>query len=294
MMRERWFPLQHKLPDGAALGRLMHAGPDWQIFRLKGNGRMLVARSALADRWVASQFIPDTVLQPFVSDHGTFKAFASSPDQRLESVIEGGSPDSKADGLAFALSLSETRKVDATTPLHDAIYAERFSRLLPTWTVSERATDEEVLGLWLTGGVAIPATSHRRLTALVAWLDEQDVREVVEVAGLSATASLPRGSRRVAVTIPVRPQRDCRSRQRTRVRRKYHLLTNRHEASAWPDGRCSRCSSGSTSSILSRIRSATRRSGSSSPHQWYCTARPVAARRSRSSDSPSISTGRSS
>ena len=197
MMRERWFPLQHKLPDGAALGRLMHAGPDWQIFRLQGNGRMLVARSALADRWVASQLIPDTVLQPFVSDHDTFKAFASSPDQRLEPVIEGGSPDSKADGLAFALSLSETRKVDATTPLHDAIYAERFSRLLPTWTVSERATDEEVLGLWLTGGVAIPATSSRRLTALVAWLDEQDVREVVGVAGLGATASpAPRESSR--------------------------------------------------------------------------------------------------
>ncbi|MCY4467230.1 MAG: ATP-binding protein [Thiotrichales bacterium] len=197
MMRKRWFPLQHKLPDGSTLGRLIHAGTDWQIFRLKGDGRMLVARSALADRWVASQLIPDTVLQPFVSDHDTFKAFASSPDQRLEPVIEGGAPDSKADGVAFALSLSETRKVDATTPLHDAIYAERFSRLLPTWTVSERATDEEVLGLWLTGGVAIPATSSRRLTALVAWLDEQDVREVVGVAGLSATASpAPRESSR--------------------------------------------------------------------------------------------------
>ena len=157
MMRERWFPLQHKLADGSALGRLMHAGSDWQIFRVKGNGRMLVARSALADRWVASQLIPDTVLHPFESGHDTFKALASGPDQRLEPVIEGGSPDSKADGLAFAQSLSETRKVDAATPLQDAIYAERFSRLLPTWTVSERATDEEVLGRWLTGGGRDPS-----------------------------------------------------------------------------------------------------------------------------------------
>ena len=220
MMRERWFPLQHKLADGSALGRLMHAGSDWQIFRVKGNGRMLVARSALADRWVASQLIPDTVLHPFESGHDTFKALASGPDQRLKPVIEGGSPDSKADGLAFAQSLSETRKVDAATPLHDAIYAERFSRLLPTWTVSERATDEEVLGRWLTGGVAIPATSHRRLTALLAWLDEHDVREVVEVAGLSATASpTPRESSRSGVdprstsTGLQKPTADARSKE---------------------------------------------------------------------------------
>ena len=79
--------------------------------------------------------------------------------------------------------------MDATTPLHDAIYTERFSRLLPSWTVSESATDEEVLGRWLTGGVAIAATSLRRLTALVAWLDEHDARELIEAAELSTRRS---------------------------------------------------------------------------------------------------------
>ena len=192
MAQVRWFPIQHKLSDGVALGRLMHAGPEWQIYRFKGDGRMLVARSALADRWVSSQLLPDTVLQPFTFGDESFRAIVSRYEQRLEPVTEGASPQSKADGLAFALSLSETRKVDATTPLHDAIYVERFSRLLPTWTVSESATDEEVLGQWLTGGVAVAATSLRRLTALLAWLDEQEARELVEIAGLSArTSSAP-------------------------------------------------------------------------------------------------------
>ena len=190
-MRERWFPLQHRLADGLPLGRLMHAGPDWQIFRLRGDGRMLVARGALADRWVRSQLIPDTVLQAFVFGDETFKALTSGSGQRLELVGEGGSPDSKSDGLSFALSLRETRKLDATTPLHDSIYAERFSRLLPTWTVSESIGDEEVLGRWLTGGVSIPATSFRRLTALLVWFDEDDVRELVDVAGFGASTSAP-------------------------------------------------------------------------------------------------------
>lgn len=197
MAERRWFPLQHKLADGPALGRLMHAGSDWQIFRLKGDGRMLVSRSGLANRWVESELLPETVLQSLAWGEETFKTITSGPEQRLEPVSDGRSPESKVDGLAFALGLSETRKVDATTPLHDAIYAERFSRLLPTWTVSESASDEEVLGRWLTGGVVIPATSLRRLTALLGWLDEDDVREMVKVAGFSVpTPQRPKQTKR--------------------------------------------------------------------------------------------------
>ncbi len=187
-MEERWFPLQHRLPNRTTLGRLLHAGTDWQIFRVKGDGRMLIARNVLADRWVESELIPETVLDPFTFGDETFKTISSGSDQRLEPVSEGGSPDSKADGLSFALSLRETRKVDAETAVHDAIYVERFSRLLPTWTVSESAADEEVLGRWLTGGVSIPATSLRRLKALIAWLEEKDVQELVATAGFGVSA----------------------------------------------------------------------------------------------------------
>ena len=190
-MRERWFPLQHTLPDGSTLGRVMHAGPDWQIFRLRGDGRMLVARSALADRWISLRLIPDTVQQSFVFAEKPYRAIASRADQRLEPVGDGEPPDSKSDALAFALSLSETRKLDARTPLHDSIYVERFSRLLPTWTISECLGDEEVLGRWLTGGVSIPATSLRRLAALLVWFDESDVRELVEVAGIGRSEPIP-------------------------------------------------------------------------------------------------------
>ena len=76
-MEDRWFPLQHRLPDGSMLGRLLHAGADWQIFRAKGDGGMLVVRSALADRWVESELIPDTLLEPFTFGDEIFKAIAS-------------------------------------------------------------------------------------------------------------------------------------------------------------------------------------------------------------------------
>ena len=52
MPRERWFPVKHELPDGSRLGRLLHDGPDWQIFRIDRDNTVLVAMGSLADRWV--------------------------------------------------------------------------------------------------------------------------------------------------------------------------------------------------------------------------------------------------
>ena len=190
MTAERWFPAKHELTDKARLGRLLHSGPDWQIYRIDRESSMLVARSTLADRWVNAQLFPDSVLISVSFGKEDFKAISSGPGQRLEPVDGGGSPDSKADGLSFALSLCETRKIEANAPLHDAIYAEHYSRLLPTWTVSEGTSDEEVLGRWLTGGVSISATSFRRLSSLLGWLDKRDVRDLVEAAGFT----LPRDS----------------------------------------------------------------------------------------------------
>ncbi len=186
MTEERWFPAKHELPDGSRLGRLLHSGPDWQIYRIDRENSMLIVRSTLADRWTDAQLLPDSVLIPLSFGKDDFKAISSGPGQRLEPVAEGSSPDSKADGLSFALSLDETRKIEAKAPLHDAIYAERYSRLLPTWTVSEETSDEEVLGRWLTGGVSVPATSFRRLSSLLGWLGKKDVHDLIEAAGFAA------------------------------------------------------------------------------------------------------------
>ena len=186
MANERWFPAKQQLPGGFRLGRLLSGGPDWQIYRLEKDKSILIARHGLAHRWVEAKLVPDTVLDSFTFGKDEYRAITSGAGQRLEPVTDGGSPETKADGLAFALSMRETRKIGAELPLHDAIYVERYSRLLPTWTVSEGRTDEEILGRWLTGGVVIPATSFRRLSSLLGWLGKQDVADLVKAAGFSA------------------------------------------------------------------------------------------------------------
>ena len=185
MGSERWFPVKHKLPDGSVLGRLSHSGREWQIYRVEKETWVLTAHRRLANRWVESKFVPEAVFGSLEFGKEEYSTILSGEGQRLEPVSVGRSPATKADGLSFAVSLRETRKVDPAVPLHDAIYVERYSRLLPTWTVSEASTDEEILGRWLTGGVSIPATSFRRLSSLLGWLDRQDVADLVAAAGFS-------------------------------------------------------------------------------------------------------------
>lgn len=151
MPKERWFPLKYELPDGTRLGTLVNAGDNWQIFRVDRDHKVLAVKAPLAARWIAAGLLSNSVFRPFTFGKEEFAVLASGSGQQLAPVSECGSPHSKTDAMSFAASLCETRKLERDASLHDAIYVERYSRLLPTWTVSEKVEDGEVFGSWLTG-----------------------------------------------------------------------------------------------------------------------------------------------
>ena len=185
MTKERWFPMKYELPDGTKLGTLFTADGDWQIYNVDRSNKVLAARVMLADRWVSSGLLSENLQLPFDFGRDKYVAIASGADQQLTPVGDFTSPGTKADALAFAVSLRESRRIVDDVSFHDAIYVERFSRLLPTWTVSEMLEDDDLLGRWLTGGVAVSASSFRRLSSLLGWLKKEDVSEIVEAAGVS-------------------------------------------------------------------------------------------------------------
>lgn len=106
-------------------------------------------------------------------------------------MSEGNSPDNKSEALAFALALKATRDIDAESALQDALYVEKITRLLPTYTISARAGDDVVLGYWLTGGTNIPATSFRRLRQSMSWLGAGHLKDVVQAAGFEVAEIIP-------------------------------------------------------------------------------------------------------
>lgn len=191
MALDAWLPIGFKLPDGAKARGAVFEGADWQILETKGRGRALVVRETLAQHWLDAGLIDDGTFNAFQFGDQQLRSISCGPSQTLCPVREAKSPDNKAEALAFALALKATRGIDAESALQDALYVEKITRLLPTYSISSRTGDGVVLGYWLTGGASIPATSFRRLRQTMSWLGANHLKDVVQAAGFEVGEVIP-------------------------------------------------------------------------------------------------------
>ena len=191
MALDAWLPIGFRLPDGAKTRAALFGGPNWQILETQGDGRALVALEDLSARWLDAGLVEPGQFSDFNFGARRLWAISCSPSQVLCPVADGKSPDTKAEALSFALALKATRSIDTETPLQDALYVERISRLLPTYSISSRADDDVVLGYWLTGGASVSAKSFRRLRQTMSWLGAQHLKDVVQAAGFEVAEVMP-------------------------------------------------------------------------------------------------------
>ena len=186
MPLDAWLPVGLSLPDGARVRLVVHEAIDWQIFEAQGGGYAVVIKESLAKRWLDSGLIEQGVLTEFAFGGDRLLEFSCGTSHVLAPVSTCKSPSSKNDALAFADALRATRQLDPESALQDAIYVEKLSRLLPTYSLSARVSDDVLFGSWLTGGVPVSVTAFRRLRTLVGWLGEPHLREVIQRAGFAA------------------------------------------------------------------------------------------------------------
>ena len=159
-------------------------GEEWQIYVTNQKSRVLVVTGNLFDKWTSVGIVEAGVFQTF-SINGYYYHFLFSPMNNIIEPIEtASSPSNKVDAISFAVAMRETRRILADASFHDAIYVERYSRLLPTWTITPSVTDDIVLGTWLTGGVAISVNTFRRLNGILSWLSSEALKDIVRAAGL--------------------------------------------------------------------------------------------------------------
>ena len=191
MATESWLPIGFQLPDGAKTRAALYEGGNWQIFEIFSGGRALIAQQDLAERWIEAGLLDEGQLSEFTFGDSHFRSMSCGESQVLSPVSEGVSPNSKSEALSFALTLKATRAIAAEIPLQDALYVEKFSRLLPTYSISSRTDDDLVLGYWLTGGASISAKSFRRLHQTLSWLGAGNLKDVVQAAGFEVAEVIP-------------------------------------------------------------------------------------------------------
>lgn len=198
MAIDSWLPIGFKLPDGAKTRVALFEGANWQILETQGAGRALVALDELAKRWVDSGIADDGQFEAFDYGDRRLRSISCGATQVLCPVTEGKSPDTKAEALSFAMAFKATRTVDGESPLQDALYVEKISRLLPTYSISSRTDDDVVLGYWLTGGAPVSAKAFRRLRQTMSWLGAGHLKDVVQAAGFEVAEVVPATKRRTA------------------------------------------------------------------------------------------------
>lgn len=191
MRAEPWFPIGHRPAESLSLRALRHAGPGWQIYEADGPRRVLFASPSLAQSWIGSGLLPEGLLKAVEFGDATYRFLASPAGFLLAPIDALARPDTKADGLAFAIALKESRRrAGEAVSFHDALYVEQHSRLLPTFSVSPRVDDSYVLGTWLSSGVHVSTESARRLASLTGWMPRSALREIIQAAGLEKARSL--------------------------------------------------------------------------------------------------------
>jgi hypothetical protein len=183
MALDPWLPIGHLLPDGAKARRALFEGVNWQVLETEGGGRALLADDALANRWIAAGLVHESAMQQVRFGRRSLRGMSCGPSHDLGPISECRAPDTRAEAMAFALALKATRGIDSESPLQDALYVEKLSRLLPTYSISSRTEDDVVFGYWLSGGVPLSVTAFRRLHQTVGWLGPRHLAEIVAAAG---------------------------------------------------------------------------------------------------------------
>jgi len=184
MVSDPWLPAGYALPGSRTAKTALFEGQGWQIYDLLPGGRALLAAEPLLCQWEEKGLVAPDQFHRFEIGGERLGVFCSGSGHLLSPLDNAPSPRDRSEAQALAISMRETRRLESSASLHDAIYVEQLSRLLPVWSLSSNEPDEIVLGTWLAGGVRVSAGAMRRLATLTRGLSMEDLRAVADLAGL--------------------------------------------------------------------------------------------------------------
>lgn len=174
-----------ELPDGSRISRYVNGTEDWQIYITNSKNLLLAVKADMYFKWQNEGYLEDN--DTFISVDGgraPVYIYIAKHNQKISSVEYGPYPITLDEARNFAMTMRKTRCVQPNVPLQDAVYIEQKELFLPTYKATTVVEDKLVLGKWLSGGVNISTDSFDRLCKLLSWLNRDDVRNIIDVAGL--------------------------------------------------------------------------------------------------------------
>lgn len=170
----------HVSPD-KRIRKMIAEGLDWQIYLTNVETYALVVKPELFHRWVSDYSLLEGLF--FDLDEGQFKAILSTGNYLISSMEYGPYPENSGQVEAFSIAFKTAKNLFSKENIHDAIYIEEYSLLLPSSFNEEHEDAGTVYGRWLTGGIGISIDSFDRVSKIMSWLPKASLKESAQLAG---------------------------------------------------------------------------------------------------------------
>lgn len=184
-MFDPWLPRGYCIDSEIILRKLLFAGDNWQIYDTVYGGKLLLGVDSLVQKWTSVGFLPSDLFSQIKIKGNICHYLCVDSDSEILPIASTSDVLYKSEILSIAMAMKRTREIEADTSLHDALFVEKYTILLPTYSVTEGYPDEMVLGKILTCGAGISITSFKRLISFCTWFTKEDIIQIIKVAGLS-------------------------------------------------------------------------------------------------------------
>lgn len=167
--------------------KMVASGCDWQIYLTNLDAYVLAVKTALYDKWIADYSLPEGIfLNELIND---CKVFLSSSNYLVSSMERGPYPEDNGQIEAFSIAFKTAKELYPNADVHDAIYIEEYSLLLPASFESSLVDEGIVYGKWLTGGINVSIDSFDRVSRIMSWLSIDALMRSAQIAGFDVTVT---------------------------------------------------------------------------------------------------------
>ena len=161
-----WFPIGYKITNEYKYKKPKYESESWQIIEYD-NYSFLIVKKELFSKWKKDDLFEDYMYSEFFYSDEFYYFIESDNENLLRPVEKTLSFTDDNDAISFSLALNKTReKIGKDISLHDGIFLEKYSLILPVYSLLEIVNDDYVLGNWITGGVNVSVNSTRRILQL--------------------------------------------------------------------------------------------------------------------------------
>ncbi len=179
----QFLPRGYEVSSNKRIRKMISEGQDWQIYLTNTDSYVLAVKPELHEKWISDYSLPDGIF--FDSDSREYKILLSTGDYLISSLEKGPFPDSNGQVEAFSIAFKTALDLFSNVDIHDAIYIEEYSLLLPSSFENTSIDAGMIYGKWLTGGVGISIDSFERVSKIMSWLPKDSLRKSALLAGFN-------------------------------------------------------------------------------------------------------------